>query len=446
MALVLLSCALASPPARAAAPADDAAVLLEQGRQHEKAGQVDVALDLYRAAALVAPKEAEAHRLVASALISLDRCVEAIPELHAYLELAPASAQSQPAYAQAVVDLAKCLKKVQATLEVHPSDEARCAVDGGPAKVASEGLPATFQVMPGPHEVSCTRDGHAPATTKVIVAAQETMQVIVGLEPVPMRAPPFPRGEQAVMPTADGFVLPPTPGPPPAKTTGDIEIQAQGAPWSCRVDGGAPVTFDAADKAHAAVLPGDHVVDCDHPGSQHLQAHLATTAGGQRVVRVRPYPLAPTMPPTEAPQPSAPRSSLPAPTPEGGDPHAHSLEWRIAGGIGPELGTFGAGVGARYGAFELMLGSGFYPFAVTGTYYLHPGRTSIYFSAGYLRVGQGVIGAGSEIAGFGLWASGGIDVRSGANLAFRIGIGPAYNSTGLAEAPLVYDVSLAYLP
>ncbi len=534
--LVALSVVLLAASSRAPAATtteSDAAVLIAQGEQQQKAGQLATALELYRAALLLAPNSAKAHRLAASALIGLRRCPEAIAELHAYLGLASAAEKRAPEYAQAVLGLARCLEEAHATITLVPSAPARCTVDESPAVSASPAAPASFSVVPGTHAASCETVGGLPVSESVTVAARETRRIdlalgakvafasrppatttgaatvatigATSLPPPPVPAPAIP-APPAVAPTPSlpapavvasppsipAPVVPPpavavppaaaagastaatgadslrstaspaggsnTTNPPAAAATGEIHLQARGAGWTCRVDTGAPVAFDAADRAVARVEPGKHVVDCDRPGSRHMQARLSVSAGEERVVDIKPFPATqPAALRAARPEPvgvSAPASAVTGSAPgikravAPGEPAPRARRWelRFALGFGPSLGVFGVGAGGRYGPFELMLGTGLNPFAASGTYYFRPGGSGFYLSAGYVRVGTGLLARARETGGNGFWASGGYDLRAEPHLAFRIGIGGGYNTTGLGTGPFVLDFSAAYVP
>jgi hypothetical protein len=126
--------------------------------------------------------------------------------------------------------------------------------------------------------------------------------------------------------------------------------------------------------------------------------------------------------------------------------HSNDVEFQVAGGFGASLGTFGVGLGARYKNFGAMLGTGLYPFAGSLSYFFRPGATGAYLSAGYIRVGEGLLVGGSTVEGHGAWATGGIDVRPDDHLSFRFGAGLGTNTTGTQQGPLVFDFSVAFVP
>lgn len=490
-----------SASARAADAPGDAAVLVKQGQRLDKEGKPEMALELYKAALLMAPRDAAAHLGLAGTLSRLKRCGEAVPEYRTYLEVAPAKAKAGSEYASAVVGLAMCLRETQSHLEVRPSIDARCSVDGGTVKEAGPTSPAGFDVIPGTHEVSCVKDGRYPATESVVVTATEKRAVELTLAPIAtgheLASPPPPAKPDATPPpdatpaatAGPEFVMPPidaedgttpsptpvapaptpAPAPPeatsaapavatspaapaeaapaaaappaaPASTTGEIKIEAEGRGWTCQVDGGPFLAPDIAGEIYADVAPGEHVIGCDRDGSAHVEAHVGLGGGDKRIVRVKPYPKAGSpsgAPPVSGPTgPAAPMAAV----------HRDDLEWQLAGGFGPGLGTFGLGLGLRSGPLGVMLGSGLYPFLLSGTYSFKPGETGFYLGGGYVRVGEGLLGGGSTVKGHGLWAGGGIDVRPDPNLSFRIGAGLGYNSTGLSTGPLVFDFNVAYVP
>jgi hypothetical protein len=486
MALCLL--AAFGSPARAADTGGDAAVLLKQGQRLEKEGKADLALELYKAALLVAPKNADAHRLTANALKYRARCEEAVPEFRAYLDLAPAKAKGGGDYATAVVGLATCLRDTQARLELRPSTDARCSVDGGPAKDTTAATPAVFEVSPGEHAVGCTKDGRFPANQTVTVAAKETRRVELELAPMPEKAappPPVDPAPPAVVPApapakAPDFILPPledppapdaplppTPDPvtpprepappvaletpvkppvepvalpaPPPPTVAELEIELEGRGWSCRADGGPFLTPSLSGNIVTEVNPGWHVVTCERPGAEPLQERFAVGPGDRKTIVAQYHPK------TAA---AAPAADVERREPAW-QPVAHAIELQFAGGFSPGLGTFGVGLGGRYDQWGVLVGTGIYPFALSVTRFSNPGRSGFYLSAGYVRISDGLLRqafANLDLpTGHGVWAGAGLDVRPDQHLSFRLGAGLGYNSTGLASGPLTLDFSVAYL-
>jgi hypothetical protein len=458
----LAALALAAAPALAA-PADEAALLVREGRKLDKAGKPDAALAMYKSALLLAPNEPGPHLALGLALAKRKQCDDALPEFKTYLSLAGPKEQALPEHAEAAAKMALCLAESIATLEVKPSQIARCAVDAGPSRDAAPELPAKFELSPGIHEVACLRDGLPPATSTVMLAAREKRSIDLNLAPPPPPPPPPPEPKLPdVPPLPDAEAPPAEPKPPEPPPMGTIEVQATGTGWACKVDGGEEQRPNAENKLTVPAAPGEHVVACEAPESERLEARVRVAAGETRVVRVRPFPKAPPPVPTvittpvPTPAPTAPPPATPpAPSNEKLTPltkssrspvHADDVEFQVAGGFGASLGTFGVGLGARYKHFGAMLGTGLYPFAGSLSYFFRPGATGAYLSAGYIRVGEGLLVGGSTIEGHGAWVTGGVDVRPDDHLSFRFGAGVGTNTTGTQQGPLVFDFSVAFVP
>lgn len=513
----------------AAAPAPDpraeARLLVEQGGRLETSGKDEVALELYRAALLLAPNDPEPHRRVAELHRKRDRCVEAIPEYRAYVGLVPAKAQRGPAWEAAVVGLATCVRAEQATLTVRVDQAASCTIDGGAPQATSPQKAATFTLTPGEHELAC-RAGETARSTKLTVAAREVRSLEVSLATsaalrvrsavstlcaldggesiavsalpieraltlgphrlscacpgapiwedaftlaagdtrdvlvpcaaqlvdetddrradvslLPVVGPddaPLPPPPPETEPQADAAPLPPPvdeapPVPADPSKPAELEIQSDGLGWACMV-GDELASTNIAGEAWFELAPGTHEVECTRAGAEPVRERLDFVAGQRRLLALKYQP--------RAAAPVAP----PAPTRPAGKLFGGPIEWGLAGGIAPALGSFGIGISGRYDRFGLLVGTGLYPLAVSASWFTSPGRTGVYFNAGWIRVGEGVIGGGSSVEGFGFFGGGGVEVRLETPFAVRMGAGLGINSAGTATGPLTFDLAVVWLP
>jgi hypothetical protein len=495
VALVLGS--LVAAPARARSP--ETQVLVDQGRRFETEGRAELAAELFRAALVVDPDDFEARRLLAENLKARGLCAEAVPEYRAYVRLAPAGSREGDAWDQAVVNLAQCLRGEQGRLELASARDARCTVDGGLARevpaggvvavevpagerklsceageakheqairaVAGQAVrvdlfaaapaaaanatgtlrllarsatscvvsgqpsirvgpePLELEALPGGHRVECTAAGFAPFVRDVALAPGAVAEVRITFEPTAGAM-----AEEFGLPPVD----PPSSKPAPLRgRTGLVEVRVVERDWRCRVGDRALEAPNAAGELLWVLPAGEHRVSCERPGAAPFETVVALAAGERREVAVR----APSRAPREGATPA------PAPTHSLG-----GLEWALLGGFGPAHGTFGVSVQARWESLALGLGTGFYPLALSGTWYANPGETGLYVNAGWLAIGEGLAGGGSFDEGYGLFAGGGLEIRPSRSLAIRVGVGLGYNSTGFASGPLTFDLAAAFIP
>lgn len=482
-----------NPSSGTATQVNEAALLVEQGKRLQAEGKAAVAKELYRAALLLDPSDAEAHRLLAGLLYEEGACAEAAAEYRAFVQLAPLRSRRGPSWDEALLRIATCVRSDHATVVLLTSLDARCAVDKGVYQHVLAARPLSIDLAPGEHVLECVRDGHPRETRAVSLAPKETVRVEVAFavsaatastaasttanttvldaalslasnEPVPATV------QGAVHSSADELLLLPLPELPvddlePAASassvvdeipTATLRIETAGTGWSCTA-AGQEVAFDDATVARLEVSPGAVVVACSHPDAEPVDQQLEFAEGELRSIEVPFVPKAVQVTEVVAKSESEPdgaSKALPGeapPTPVDGasagrlgDP---GLEFSMSVGMGPALGSYGLGLGARYRHVGLALGTGWQPFSVALNYFGAPGGTGFYASAGYQNVGPAPLFGAARVSGFELFGSAGLDARPLRHVGVRLGVGLAYNSVEASlTGPMRLDFAVSFIP
>jgi hypothetical protein len=319
-----------------------------------------------------------------------------------------------------------------ARIEVNIDTAARCSLDGGNVVEVVAGTPKWFETTPGPHTLTCATDDKRKKTNLALSPAEVRAITIAFLDPPPLliEEPPLlpvdpPANENAQKPVT-------------------LRVSAEGTSrWTCRIEDTPPLTPDSSGVLVAQLPPGKHEVLCERPGflpfKTVVEGRSGETLSVQATFQARAAPpLAPAV------------EEKPAPPPP---PRAYDLAF--SAGFGPSNGLFGVGIGGRVGRWGLSMGSGAYPFGASLLHYFGAGKTGFYLSAGYLRIGRGLVAGGSNASGHELFATAGIDVRLQSKLGVRIGLGGGYKfgwdkadgvsgQHGDGRGPVVFDFALTY--
>lgn len=497
-ALLLSLTAVAAP----SSPEQEAAVLVEQADRLAASDRPEVALGLYRAAALLAPDAPAPHLGVARVLRAQGRCDEAVIEYRLWMSLVPQPPPSPDLYTEAVVELGECLRQTAAVLEIETQRPIGCSIDGGTPRQAAPGTPLIQELSAGPHTVSCGDDIIAPLT--LAAGARKVLRIdpdgrLVSL--VRLRSDPAARC------SLDGGGL--------------FEVTREGSQW--------------------LVAPGEHRLDCTAEGHAPVSQLLTVEVAGEHDVALTPVPTVepglepwPPVPETQAELPAPPLPELepepepavvsnatrgeveirtegpgwtcrigelvrtptvageifieldpgdytldceqaralpvsqpfslaagervvidvvwtprPAPPPppqeERRTMRPGELEWMIGAGLGPSLGTVGLSVGARLDTWSLQLGTGVDPVALSVGYHFQPGGNGLYVIGGWTRVGRGVLRGGDVPSGHGFHSGAGMELRLNRFLV-RLGAGLAVSTNGFGSGPLTFDLSGYWLP
>lgn len=487
--------------ARAAAPEQEAAVLVEQADRLVESGRPEVALGLYRAAMLLAPDAAAPHLGAARVLRAQGRCADAVPEYRAWMSLVSQPPPSPDLYTEAVVELGECLRTTAAVLEIQTQRPMGCSVDGGTPRQATPDASLTLELSPGPHTIACGEDLIAPLT--LTSGARQVLRIDASgrlVSVVRLRSDP------PAQCSLDGG--------------GQFEVPVEGSQW--------------------LMPPGEHRLDCTYPGHAPTSQVLTVAVAVDHDLALTPVPTvqpgAAPWPPVPEPQEELPPPPLPPPEPEPTPPAPTSnraeveirtegtgwtcrigelirtpnvageifleleagdytldceqpralpvsqpftlaagervvidvvwtpkpappppsqpepqrtpgaVEWMVGAGIGPSLGTVGLSAGARIEAWSLQLGTGVNPLALSVSYHLQPGSTGMYVTGGWSVVGEGFLRAGDVPSGHQFHSGAGVEIRFVDRFLVRLGAGLALATNGFGSGPLTFDLSGYWLP
>lgn len=383
---ILGSVAMAiSPPVRAL-PGDDALLLVEEGRKLEKSGQLDAAIGLYKAALLLSPSDGSNHLCLGRALAKKKRCEPALTELRTYIALSTPAEKKGADYSDAIRRMAFCVHELATILDVRTTPASACNVDRGPSRDAGPETAASFDLMPGMHELTCEQEGFEPYRSTVVLSSQEKRSLAVTLTPEETVAvePPVMDEKAPVSPVVEE----PSPSTPAVEEPPSL-----------------PSTEPLVETSPVAAAPGTATIEA----------------------KIEPESVAVELSPPEPVSVEKKRAP----------------EWQLAGGAGPGLGTYGVSVGARVGPLGLFAGSGLRPIALSTTWFFSPGETGFYAALGYRWIHAVSRG---EANGHALFGTAGIDAPVSERFSFRFGAGLGLSSREKEAELLVFDFQLVVRP